>query len=206
MKTIFIAVYISFAVCMTGCAQSSGRLVGGDCEGCEAIFEYGTKVLSRIDTLPDFSEEGPKLEITGTIYQHDGRTPAKNVILYIYHTDQKGLYATRGNESGWGKRHGYIRGWIKTGADGKYTFYTLKPAPYPGGGNPAHIHPVIKEEGIQEYWIDEYLFDDDPILTKEERLNQKQRGGSGIIKLTKNKHGMLVGKRDIVLGKNIPGY
>jgi protocatechuate 3,4-dioxygenase beta subunit len=210
MKTIPITVYILIVLYIPACTQSqdtkASRLVGDGCEGCEAIFEYGQKVLTSIDTLPDYHESGPKMEVRGTVYQKDGKTPAKDVILYIYHTDQKGYYTTRGHETGWAKRHGYIRGWIKTGADGKYTFYTLKPAPYPGESIPAHIHPVIKEPGIQEYWIDEYLFEGDPLLTQAERSRQKQRGGSGIITLTRNKQGMLICKRDIVLGKNIPGY
>jgi protocatechuate 3,4-dioxygenase, beta subunit len=186
--------------------QNADRSVGGNCEGCEAALEYGSRTLNATDTLPDYNETGPKLIVTGTIYKKDGKTPAPNIILYIYHTDQDGKYSTKGNETGWGKRHGYIRGWIKTGADGRYAFYTLRPASYPGGENPAHIHPVIKEPGLTPYWIDEYLFDDDPILKASERNQQEKHGGNGIIVLTKNKDGISVMKRDIILGLNIPGY
>lgn len=191
------------------CSQSQSKkdkIAGGECEGCEAVLEYGNKKLASVDTLPDFNEPGPKLEVSGTIYQRDGKTPAKDVILYIYHTDQEGEYSTKGNETGWGKRHGYIRGWIKTGADGKYKFYTLRPAAYPGRQNPEHIHPVIKEPGVKEYWIDEYLFDDDPILTQRERQSQQGRGGKGIIQPSRNTNGLQVVKRDITLGLNVPGY
>src|SRR5690242_15019427 len=129
MKTIF---FLSTMICIstTACSQtstSSDRSVGGSCEGCEAALEYGSRTLNATDTLPDFNESGPKLIVTGTIYQKDGTTPASDVILYIYHTDQTGEYSKKGNEKGWGKRHGYIRGWIKTGKDGRYTFYTLRP-------------------------------------------------------------------------------
>lgn len=188
-------------------ARSQDREVGGECEGCEAIHEYGSMKLTWIDTLPDFHEPGPKLEIAGTIFQRDGKTPAKDVILYIYHTDQKGEYSRKGNESGWGLRHGYIRGWIKTGADGKYRFYTLKPAPYPGGGNPSHIHATIKEPGLKAYWIGEYLFDDDPILTTKDRQSDKRnRCGNGILITRTAKNGMLTAQRDLILGLNVPGY
>jgi protocatechuate 3,4-dioxygenase beta subunit len=102
--------------------------------------------------------------------------------------------------------HGYIRGWIRTNADGKYKFYSLRPKAYPGEQNPEHIHPIIKEPGIREYWIDEYLFDADPILTEQDRNTQRGRGGYGLLKLTKGKNGMLIAKRDIVLGLNVPGY
>jgi len=180
--------------------------VGGGCEGCEAVFEYGSKKLTSIDTLPAFKESGAKLEISGTIFQVDGKTPARNVILYIYHTDQKGIYPQKGNETGWAKRHGYLRGWIKTNDDGKYKFYTLRPASYPNSRAPQHIHPVIKEPNRNEYYIDEYLFTDDPFLDEKEKANQQKRGGSGIITLTKKQDGTWVGKRDIILGLNIPNY
>lgn len=195
-------IFILFCLSIGAHAQR----VGGSCEGCEAVFEYGSKKLTSVDTLPDFKETGPKLEISGTIYQVDGKTPAKNVILYIYHTDQKGVYPQRGNETGWAKRHGYLRGWIKTNADGKYRFYTLRPASYPNSRAPQHIHPVIKEPNKNEYYIDEYLFTDDPFLGENEKANQQKRGGSGIISLTKKQDGTWVGKRDIVLGLNIPDY
>jgi protocatechuate 3,4-dioxygenase, beta subunit len=207
MKKIAILLFLISSVTLF--AQKPGnnsRKVGGGCEGCEAVFEYGSKKLLWVDTLPDFKEPGPKLEISGTIYKPDGKTPASNVILYVYHTDQKGNYPTKGNETGWGKRHGYIRGWIKTNADGKYKFYTLRPASYPNSRAPQHIHPIIKEPSINEYWIDEYLFSDDPFLDDEAKSSQRKRGGSGIITLTKKPDGTWVGKRDIVLGLNIPDY
>lgn len=186
----------------------SKQKVGGDCEGCEAIFEspVALEKLSWIDTLPDFHEPGPKMVISGVVYKADGKTPAKDVVLYVYHTDQQGNYSRKGNEKGWGLRHGYIRGWMKTNERGEYKFYTLRPASYPGTKAPQHIHPVIKEPGLNEYWIDEFLFDDDPFLTAHERSQQPLRGGSGGIVKLQQKNGLLVGERNIVLGKNVPGY
>lgn len=210
MKSLVTIVLIA-SIFSNGCSQSSDkntqseREVGGACEGCEAIFEYGEKVLNDVDTLPDFAAPGPKLRITGRILKSDGRTPASNVILYIYHTDQNGEYSTKGGETGWATRHGYIRGWIRTNENGEYTFYTLRPAAYPGRRDPAHIHPVIKEPGFKPYWIDEFLFDDDPLLTKGHRDHLENRGGSGILN-TSPENDMLVAKRDIILGKNVPGY
>lgn len=180
-------------------------LVGGPCEGCEAIYEYGDKILRSTDTLPGFQENEPKLKVTGTIYQKDGTTPAENIILYIYHTNRKGLYQAEEGATGWAKRHGAARGWIKTGKDGKYTFYTFRPASYPNSRNPQHIHPTIKEPGTNEYYIDEYLFDDDPLLTEVARKQSSNRGGSGIVTpILEN--GIWTVQRDIILGKNIPNY
>jgi len=158
--------------------------------------------LSLVDTLPGFEDTEPKLKITGTIYHNDGSTPARGIILYIYHTNLEGKYAKRGNEKGWARRHSYIRGWIKTGEDGKYTFLTFKPSSY--SSNPAHIHPTILEPNGKYYYIDEYRFEDDPMLDNI-RQYIDNHGGSGIVSLTKS-DGILIAERDIILGKNIPGY
>jgi len=204
--TFSLIVLLSSLVNSQDKSESKFRLVGGPCEGCEAIFEYGNKKLSPVDTLPDFNDEGQKIKITGTIYQSDGKTPAKGVILYIYHTDQNGIYAKRGDETGWAKRHGYIRGWIKTGNDGKYVFYTLKPGTYPSRSAPAHIHPIILEPNGKYYWIEEYLFKDDPLLTEKERNRKSSRGGSSGVLTLRTDGNLFVGERDIILGKSVPNY
>lgn len=210
MKSLF-ALCIGFLL-MIGCQaqpkhnnSEASHLVGGSCEGCEAVFEYGNKTLTSVDTLPDFHDKGSKLKLTGVIYQPDGKTPAKDVILYIYHTNQKGIYPAKGGESGWARRHGYIRGWIKTDNDGNYEFYTLKPGAYPGGGNPAHIHTTILEPDGKYYWIDEYHFAGDPYLTEQMKPKSPRGGTSGVLEL-KREGNLLVGKRDLILGKNVPNY
>ncbi|HEV7332603.1 MAG TPA: hypothetical protein VGN63_16310 [Flavisolibacter sp.] len=183
------------------------KAVGGPCEGCEAIYENTIpfEQLNEVDTLPIFNEQGPKLVVSGTVYKSDGKTPAPGVVLYIYHTDQTGKYRTTGNETGWARRHGIIRGWIKTNAKGQYRFYTIRPASYSKTGPAAHIHVTVKEPDKNEYWIDDFHFDDDPFLTKEDRKNQRNRGGNGIVTLSK-KDGTFYAERNIILGKNVTCY
>ncbi|MEX0844385.1 MAG: hypothetical protein WD022_03855 [Balneolaceae bacterium] len=184
-------------------AQAQGQLIGS-CEGCEAVFEYGDRELTSVDTLPGFHENEPKIKISGTIYKPDGKTPAEGVILYVYHTNREGEYATLGNETGWARRHGYIRTWLKTGADGRYTFYTNQPGTY--SRNAAHIHPIILEPNGNYYWLGSYLFEGDPNLSRRQLNQQNPRGGSdGILKLQK-KGTLLIGERDIILGRNVSGY
>lgn len=180
-------------------SEQNSVLVGGPCEGCEAVFEFGERPLSPVDTLPGFEQAEKKLKVTGTIYRPDGKTPAKGIILYIHHTNAQGVYPTRGNETGWAQRHGYLRGWIRTETDGRYTFYTLKPGSY--SRNPAHIHPLILEPDGKYYYIDEYLFEGDPYLEN----GWGNRGGAGVVKL-KQENDLYVVERDIILGLNVPGY
>jgi protocatechuate 3,4-dioxygenase beta subunit len=217
MKTSYFLLIALFLFTSGSCSQkkdnTSEKLkyenVGGMCEGCESIHESPVPFneLAWIDTLPDFSDGGPKIEISGIVYQKDGVTPAPGVVLYLYHTDQDGYYSKKGNETGWGKRHGYIRGWMKTNEKGEYRFYTLRPAPYPGNHFPAHIHMIIKEPDKNEYWIEDYVFDDDPLVNEAYRKNESKRCGTGIITLTKvDISGLSTGKRDLLLGMNIENY
>lgn len=208
--------FLLFAVILVsniGCTQNSTKKIGqhdihvdGRCEGCEAIHESPIPFdsLKELCWLPDWNDKGTKLAINGVVYRADG-SPAADVIVYVYHTDQLGVYPTKGDEKGWGKRHGYLRGWMKTNDKGEYKFFTLKPAAYPGGEAPEHIHMTIKEPGMNEYWIDEIVFDDDPLLTSKERKHCQDRGGSGILKV-KDVGNMLKAERNIYLGKNIPDY
>ena len=214
MKFLFLLLLATLFT-QVGCTQnstsnkpaSSDLKVGGGCEGCEAIYESPNsfEMLNSVDTLPDFNEKGPRILISGVIYMADGKTPARDIVLYVYHTDQQGNYSTRGDQKGWGQRHGYIRGWIKTGSDGSYKLYTLVPASYPNSNNPKHIHPIIKEPGKSEYWIDEFVFDNDPLLPAAERSRSKPVGGSGLLKPV-IKDGILEAKRDIILGLNVKQY
>src|SRR5574339_377168 len=111
MKKSFLVLLIITAN-LAACAQSSQTKlntseksnvkVGGSCEGCEAIYECDTPFnqLKPMVWLPDWNDKGIKLAVNGTVYKADG-TPAPDVIIYIYHTDQTGVYPTKGDEKGW---------------------------------------------------------------------------------------------------------
>ena len=169
------------------------------CEGCEAIYERSFDDLSWRTTIPPEGEPGEPLVLTGRVFQPDGRTPAAGVVIYAYHTNAKGVYPTRGDERDWARRHGYLRGWVKTSVEGRYEFRTVRPATYPSRSAPAHIHLIVKEPGRQEYWIDQVVFEDDPLVDSRYRADHDGRGGSGIIRLTKDESGTWQGRRDIVL-------
>lgn len=176
--------------------QSYGR-----CDGCEAVFEYGDQQLTSVDTLPDFEKHEPKIKLTGTIYKPDGKTPASGVVLFIYHTNPEGKYPKKGSEQGLDRKQGYIRGWVKTDSNGRYTFLTFMPGVY--SSNEAHIHTALLEPNGRYYFIDDFNFENDPYFKKAAK--RKLRGGSGVIKLVEEDN-LLVGNRDIFLGLNIEGY
>lgn len=208
MKQYYLIAFFSLALlsCQSQTNQkSSSQKVGGPCEGCEGVYDYGDRELSYSDTLPGFSTEEPKLKVTGRVFHQDGTTPAEGVILYVYHTNREGIYPKRGDEEGMGKRHGYIRGWVKTNQNGEYEFFTFRPASYPNRREPEHIHLTVKEPDKNEYYLEDYLFEGDSLLTDEKRSKLRNRGGSGIVE-PKLRNGILTIERDIILGLNIPNY
>lgn len=211
LKRGFVCVTLPVAVSLNNSCRaqperlSAARHVGGPCDGCESIYAEMPSQLNWETTLAAPAEPGERIAISGVIYRADGKTPAPNVILYVYHTDAKGYYSPTPQQTGLARRNGHLRGWMKTNDKGEYKFVSIKPAPYPNRDIPAHIHPIIKEADKNEYYIDEYWFDDDPLLTKEKRASVENRGGSGIIHLTRT-NGIWRGRRDIVLGRNIPNY
>jgi protocatechuate 3,4-dioxygenase, beta subunit len=186
--------------------QTTKKLVGGGCDGCELMFVDMPKNINATDTSAGWTEQGVKLLVTGKVYQMDGKTPAKDVIIYYWQTDHNGYYSPKSTTNKAAQRHGHIRGWVKTDREGRYAIYTIRPAPYPNETIPAHIHISIKEPDIEnEYYIDEFVFDDDRLLTGDKRGALENRGGSGILRLIEV-NGLLVAEHNIVLGVNIPNY
>lgn len=188
-------------------AQSSTKkLVGGGCDGCELMYVGMPEKINSVDTSAGWHEQGQQLLVTGKVYSVDGKTPVPNVIIYYWQTDHKGYYSPTKEMDEKAKRHGHIRGWVKTDENGRYAIYTIRPAPYPNENIPAHIHTSIKEPGIEnEYYIDEFVFDDDKLLTGEKRKALENRGGSGILRVLLSGE-LQVAEHNIILGLNIPGY
>lgn len=188
--------------------QTNGNgIVGGGCDGCELMYVGMPEEIAPADTSPGSNEKGQKLIVTGTVFQLDGKTPAKDVVIYYWQTDSEGYYSPKPGMDERAKRHGHIRGWVKTGEDGKYTINTIRPAPYPNDVLPAHIHLAIKEPDVEnEYYTDDINFDDDKLLIPHfKKYPKENRGGSGVVRVLL-KDNLQIAEHDIILGLNIPNY
>ncbi|HEY2533258.1 MAG TPA: hypothetical protein VGJ20_35890 [Xanthobacteraceae bacterium] len=149
-------------------------------------------VVPSISRIASPDEPGEALRMSGTIYQSDAVTPAQNVVLFLYHTDEHGHYNEPNNPF-----KPRIHGWVKSDENGHYEFTTIKPAPYPELNTPAHIHVHLFAPDFPEYWVDEYLFDGDPLITSQHLTTLTGRGGfRSIVKLTRDSDGVLQGMRD----------
>lgn len=170
-------------------------VLGGACEGCDWVFDGLSPSLASRARIAPAGEPGSPMTIEGVVSTPGGK-PAANVVVYAYHTDAGGLYPPAAN------RHGRLRGWALTDAEGQYRFDTIRPGAYPGRQVPEHVHMHVIEAGIGTYYIDNLEFLDDPLLTTR---RTDGRAGNGLSMPTRVA-GIWQARRDIALGRNIPGY
>ena len=170
------------------CSQQNNSLAKSNGPGS------GEPVPAKVTIVTD-KEPGEPLIVSGTIYAPDGRTPLEGINLFVYQTDARGVYSTSGN--GGDNRDTRIHGVVRSGADGRYEFRTIKPGSYPDSRNAAHIHAYVSGPGYPEYWIDEYHFSDDPFVTEQMRASAGAGSFSSILTLKRGADGVLRGVRDI---------
>src|SRR5262245_33415835 len=121
MKKILILSFAFLIHSLNGCSQpkTNDRRVGDACEDCDMMYEGMPDDIDWQTTISGPDEPGERLMISGIIYKKDGKTPAPNVILYVYQTDNKGIYSPAPRQTA-AKRHGHLRGWVKSDANGRY--------------------------------------------------------------------------------------
>lgn len=190
--------------------EAHERLVGGPCEGCEAVFQGRPAALSASARIAGEGEPGEPLVLEGVVVNGAGK-PRPGVIVYAYQTNARGVYPPdtrfRGQAAG---RHGLLRGFARTDRNGKYRFETIRPASYPGQSVPQHIHMHVVEPGRCHYYIADLRFTDDPLM-KGQGGERNPRGGRGIVTPRRSRPdsgrpATWMARRDIVLGAGISDY
>ena len=204
MRRYLIAVVV--ALNFPADAQVREPIVGLPCEGCEAVFEGRPSTIPERSRLTTVTQPGQPLVLVGKVTDSKGK-PVSGVVVYAYQTNAEGIYPTDDRMRGMAShRHGTLRGWARTNENGNYAFDTVRPGGYPGTALPQHIHMHVIEPGCATYYIDDVMFNDDPRLTEEQvRKLTLNRGGNGI-STPRRLDGTWYVRRDIVLGRNIPGY
>ena len=194
----WLAVSLAWAqAAQAGADQQQTKTELPECEWCGA--DEAPAKLDWQTTIAGNDEPGERLVISGTLREADGKNAAAGVVLYLYHTNSKGIYPRRGDETGNARRHGHLRAWLRTNDKGQYEFNTIRPGPYPGRDSPAHIHVTVKEQSKPEYWLDSFMFEGDPRITPQYRATRDNIGGSGIVSLKRDERATWRGQRDIVL-------
>jgi catechol 1,2-dioxygenase len=141
-------------------------------------------------------EGGTPLLFNGTVTDLD-RTPIDEALIELWQADADGLYS----QFAPGIPQWNLRGAVRTGADGRYAFRTIEPAPYqiPTDGacgalisaagwdawRPAHLHVKVSALGrhtltSQLYFADgEFLDSDIAHAVKPELIVQRKPATSG---------------------------
>lgn len=118
---------------------------------------------SKIQVTPA-GEPGEALIVSGVIRGADNK-PIPDAIVYIYHTDHRGLYSKSSATRDEAPR---LFAYLRTDKDGRYEFRTIRPAGYPNTGVAQHIHYEVTAPGLP-LMVTEFFFPDDPRLTAENR-------------------------------------
>jgi protocatechuate 3,4-dioxygenase beta subunit len=147
-------------------------------------------------TLAAEEDKGERMIISGTVYASDGKTPAPNTLIYLYHTD---IYGHYGNRDKGEPRHGRYRGWMLTDSAGRYEFSSIRPASYPDSTIAAHVHMTLTTTTLRENSVDSILFEGDKFITTRERSDIGRGGFNPILKMERGADSIMRGVRDIKL-------
>ena len=154
---LFLDVWLEHVVEEVANADRKGT--SGTIEG--PYYIPGAPEFRSEATLPMRDDEkGTPFLFQGTVTDLDGN-PLENALVELWHADDDGYYS----QFAPGIPEWNLRGTIVTGPDGRFTFHTVKPAPYqiPTDGScgaliaaagwhpwrPAHLHLKVSAPGKQ---------------------------------------------------------
>ena len=184
---------------LAGTTRSAGAQNSPDDAACQPPAPpQGDRSLPSSLTLATSTERGEPLEFALHFRAPQGR-PLQNLVVYVYHTDASGHYRRAPGATGCFRFHGVLHGWARPDSTGRITVRSIRPGPYPGSTEPAHVHIVVQFPGQQGFYINDLLFDDDPRLTPAVRAAQTMAGGPGVVHATKDRRGVWQAVRIVTL-------
>lgn len=162
------------------------------------FYRPGAPMRSNI--IPPNSKGSP-MNLSGTIFKEDGKTPINNASVEIWQCDENEHYDNASDSY-------FFRGAIMTGKNGKYDFKTIVPVPYKADPNdesswrPAHIHmrvSVVDQQDLitQIYFKGDKYIDSDTWASSPQAVNR-------ILNIAKNPAGGNAVTFDVVMKKEFP--
>lgn len=190
---LFLDVFVEHVVEEVVNADRQGAV--GTIEG--PYYIPGAPESASAATLPmRDGEPGTPLLFQGTVTDLDG-APLQDALVELWHADDDGFYS----QFAPGIPEWNLRGAVRTGADGRYAFHTIQPAPYqiPTDGStgafvaaagwhpwrPAHLHLKVSAPGkkpvtTQLYFVGgDYVDDDVAQAVKPELVLHPEAVGTG---------------------------
>jgi protocatechuate 3,4-dioxygenase, beta subunit len=121
-------------------------------------------------------ERGTPLVVHGKIVGPDGHTPAKDVVVHAYHRDRDGFDFGPNDAALTTWR---LQGWVKTDAEGRFEFQTIRPAHDYLGREGSHIHFTLESQDFGRQWAPTLFFADDSLVTERQRRQSTEAGEFG---------------------------
>jgi catechol 1,2-dioxygenase len=138
--------FAAISVAAFGSVSWTGKSFAADNETTTDILGpfYRPGAPLRASIIPP-GAKGDVMNVHGTIFKADGKTPLPGTLLEVWQCDQDEHYDNTSDEY-------LFRGAVKAGTDGNYAFKTLVPVPYKDGDvwRPAHIHLRISSADHQD--------------------------------------------------------
>ena len=116
--------------------------------------------------LTPAGEPGPPLSVSGVVVDPGGK-PVANASLYAFQTDAEGYYGVKPVSDNQNPR---LKILLRTDAEGRWAFETIRPGSYPNSRAPGHIHFEVSAQGFSTK-VFEIVFEGDPFITSEMRTN-----------------------------------
>lgn len=123
-------------------------------------------------------EPGTPMVVHGQVVTPDG-FPASNVVVHGYHRDNAGFESGPKDDALGTWR---LQGWVKTDAEGRFVFKTIRPAPDNLGREAGHIHFTVESAAHGRQWVRSVFFSDDPMVTAQQRRQSKRAGDYGRVR------------------------
>ena len=148
------------------------EITGPQLGSVRVIGEHDNDLTVQHDGMPI----GERTVISGVVRDTEGN-PLRDTLIEIWQANAAGRYRHRGdrwaapldpNFSGAGR--------CVTDADGRYSFTTIKPGPYPWGNHfnawrPAHVHFSLLGRAFAQRLVTQMYFPGDPLLAYDPIFN-----------------------------------
>jgi protocatechuate 3,4-dioxygenase beta subunit/putative intracellular protease/amidase len=145
-------------------------------------------------TIPRADEPGEPLVVTGVV-RGDGGQPLPGALVYVYHTDARGYYSPgKADREPTPRLFAYLR----TDAQGRYEYRTIRPASYPNTQVPQHVHYEVTADGYKDCHT-EFFFADDPKMTGKNR--EQAEAARMLVTVERDKDGVQRGTFDLSLAR-----
>jgi protocatechuate 3,4-dioxygenase beta subunit len=131
----------------------------------QTVHEAPADAPSRGAVAPK-GEPGQPLQVSGVVVGPDG-SPIAGASLYVYQTDHEGYYGVKPESD---NRNPRLKLYLRSDAQGRWTFETVKPGSYPNSRVPPHIHFEVAAKGRSSQ-VFEIVFEGDAFVTAEMRNN-----------------------------------